>query len=711
MSMKWLMIMVGIAGMAVCEARAELQRVVIDDVQEWLAGESVSAAVGEPGQVSKGVRIEQVLDLGETTVWDSAWSDSFWGVIGSGPEGRVLRVGKDWKEAKELAKLPQPMVYAVAVSPGGEVFAADSPNGKVYRIPKGGKEPEVYFEHGQEVVWDMAFDAKGRLLVATGTEGKLFRVDRKGEGREIFDAEETHVRSLLSRGETLYFATGKKGLLYRIVGDGKPFVVFDSEKEEISAMEIDPQGRLYFAVNESEGGAVKSVASVTKILKEKKEDMAKTLLTALSGGAGPKGAGKSSVMASGKAKPGKIVSHLYRVEKDGYSRRLLQSPYLIHDLFWKDGKLWVGTGGEGSLYSVEEDGEWALMGSAEESEQVFFFDGRKGGEMLLLGNNGARLFRVDALRGKTAVYRTQVVDSGLFARWGRVDLSGPGGAWEMRTRSGNTASPDKSWSEWEGAEGGSIRSAPSRFLQMELRIKSGAVSRLELFYSNRNLPPQITKIKILEPNLEFELIKQQKPQLPPQSDEQLVKGTSRASRKKPVRFKPMEQQGMRALAWQATDPNDDELEYTLHVRPSGSGAWELLAEELEETAFSWDASGWPEGEYDVKVTASDAPSNSSALTAVREAGGLVVDHTPPVFVLVGQKKEEATVAVKDAWSLLEKVEISYTGAEYRPLLPVDGVLDSRNETFRVKRKKGLPVYIRAKDAVGNVSGYRMGSDS
>ena len=59
-----------------------------------------------------------------------------------------------------------------------------------------------------------------------------------------------------------------------------------------------------------------------------------------------------------------------------------------------------------------------------------------------------KVFRLSEAAGPSGSYESPVHDSGSVARWGRISWRSAGGKAELQTRSGNSARPDKTWSDW-----------------------------------------------------------------------------------------------------------------------------------------------------------------------------------------------------------------------------------------------------------------------
>ncbi len=122
------------------------------------------------------------------------------------------------------------------------------------------------------------------------------------------------------------------------------------------------------------------------------------------------------------------------------------------------------------------------------------------------------------------------------------------------------------------------------------------------------------------------------------------------------------------LRWEATDPNDDELEFTLKVKKEGWPDWLKLTETpITEKTFNWDTTAFPSGQYRLKLIAGDRPSNSpdDALSREFESPTFIVDHDPPA-VRVAAKGKGAVVTLSDALTRLVKAEYALDGGAWIP---------------------------------------------
>ena len=166
------------------------------------------------------------------------------------------------------------------------------------------------------------------------------------------------------------------------------------------------------------------------------------------------------------------------------------------------------------------------------------------------------------------------------------------------------------------------------------------------------------------------------------------------------------------LTWQADDPNNDQLLYSLYVKATDEQEWHLLKDKLHPTNYTIEPGSLPDGKYIAKLVASDEESNPPELARKSEllSAPFWVDNTPPeVRVLrqnVNNGQGEIVFEVEDSTSPLRSAEASLDGKEWQDILSDDGIVDSRKETFTVKLSKldagEHVVSLRAFDTAGNL---------
>ena len=84
--------------------------------------------------------------------------------------------------------------------------------------------------------------------------------------------------------------------------------------------------------------------------------------------------------------------------------------------------------------------------------------------------------------------------------------------------------------------------------------------------------------------------------------------------------------GYLGARWLASDPNGDSMIYTVEIRGVNETEWKPLRAKLTDKYISWDTTAFPDGDYRLRVTASDAPSNPPARGARRAPGKRALHH-------------------------------------------------------------------------------------
>jgi hypothetical protein len=165
------------------------------------------------------------------------------------------------------------------------------------------------------------------------------------------------------------------------------------------------------------------------------------------------------------------------------------------------------------------------------------------------------------------------------------------------------------------------------------------------------------------------------------------------------------------VVWQADDPDNDRLVYSLYFRGEDESQWKMLRANLTETVYSMDSDALADGRYFFRVVASDRPSN--ALNTTREAElvsmPILIDSTPPAVTLSGPVRTGANFQIYadavDRASTLRRCEYSVDGGPWALVEASDGVTDSPQERFTIA-VANLPagehlISVRVYDAAGN----------
>lgn len=664
-------------------SRAEIER-----------GDARGVSIADNGTISLAPALTEIFDTKQAYIW-SAVSDASGNVyLGTGHEGRIFKVDPQGKGSL-LLKTPELDVMALTIDSSGNLYAGTAPDGKVYRITSDGRS-QVYFEPKTKYIWSLAFDRQGRLLVGTGDKGVIYRVNADGTSSVFANTTQTNITAIrVDADGNAIVGTDPGGLVLRVSPEGKVFTLFDSAQREVRDIALGPKGEIFaLTLSESAGaGASNSAPPAASPASQSSADDGVSVTISDVQIIDPGGVAASTVSGTSGSSSSAAKSVLYRIDSAGVSESLWESRDSAAFALGltADGGALVGTGQKGRIYRVLPGQKPTLLAQPTEAQTARFIVAND--RLYFASSNLGKLFRIGKDVGATGSYTSAVRDAQTVASWGRLSWSGEGSV-EIQTRSGNTSVPDATWSDWSPAirasDGAQIQSPAARFIQWRALLTGGGVPprirEVTVAYLPRNLSPRVTSISVLPVGVA--LISVPQPQADPGAEQAGIDPQTLGN----VAVMPPRrafQKGAISLQWQAEDRNGDNLEYTLNYRPASGGDYHALKSGLKDTYFTIEPNALPDGEYVFQVVATDLPSNprSLALQDDLETEPIEVDNSPPVVTAGMPAVSGGSVSVEfkatDSTSLVKRAEYQLDGGEWLPIFPVDGIADSRSESFRV----------------------------
>ncbi|MCX6571310.1 MAG: hypothetical protein NT006_07840 [Candidatus Aminicenantes bacterium] len=712
--------LVGILGLAVLAT--SLQAVVpqkweLRTREDYLRGKFDGISVSYDGMLALAPKEEKIVAPQEEFYLSVLAMPDGTTFLGTGHGGKVYRIGKDGK-SEVWFQAPEMDVTCLALDRKGVLYASTSPNGRIYKITGSGKGEE-FFNPAEKYIWDLLFMDSGELWAAVGESGGIYRISPLGEGRMFFKAAENHILCLEKTArEDVIAGSGGNGLVYKITPEGRASVLFETPYEEVRSLAIDREGLIYAAASGTPTRSRQDASPAAPV----RLDAEVSITVSASGGDG-----RTASAAAPGAKDG---GALYRLTGDGVAKRLWSSDdEMIYTLLWKEDekKVLFGTGGKGRIYSVDKEERVALL-LQQSSEQVYQL-APLDSKIYVLSNNPCYFGLLLTEQRFAGEYTGPVFDARTLASWGRIvwDAAVAAGASvQFQSRSGNTSEPNAMWSDWSPPYGKTeeqILSPRARFLQVKalLRVQIGKASpvldRVTVFYLQSNIAPSVARPEFLRPN-EVYL------KLPDPDD--VILGVERnfpetSAKKDELRIglptRKAERKGFQTVVWDAADENGDTLRFGLAMQKDGESEWRVLEEGLTETIYAFDTLSFPDGTYVLKITASDAPSNPLGLelTSERTSPPFVIDNSLPAVKNFTAARNGALLDIsfqaEDAYSYIEEAKVLVRPGEWRVVFPVDGIADSRSESFKfsVKLPPGAEnqVTVRVRDSYGNVGVFRQ----
>jgi WD40 repeat protein len=717
--------------------------------EEFQKGKAQGVAVRSDGHLELAPKFSLLADADASYLWSLKTDANGVLYAGGGSPAKVFRFEGGGKP-KIVFESTDLLVQSIAFDGKGALYVATSPDGKVYKVSPSG-EKSVFFDPKAKYIWDLAFAKDGTLFVATGDKGRIYSVGPEGKGELYYASDEAHIKVLGFDGKgNLLAGTEPNGRILRIthsaeraakkktpedsVADG--FVIYETSKREVTSIAVGADGSLYVAAigEKTRPGMAAPSAVITT-------SQGTTTITNVTPGAVQGG-------VPFLAFPQAISSSIYRIAVDGAPEEIWSSrDEIVYALgLNSDGRLLAGTGNSGALLVIDGRGVYAQLAKSG-SSQITGISRTSNGKVYLCTANPGKVFSLGPEYEVEGTFESQSFDAKLFSQWGHIEWWGPpamsatakGGKeskeprLEFFVRSGNTEDPGKEWSRWYGpysTPGTQIEAPAARFLQWKAVIHDGrpgdGIDWVSAAYLPKNVVPVIDGIALQEPGTRAQTtvvitgqaanVILRQPAAPNLVGTVITTTTTKFEQPPQGIY----QKGYATVLWAAHDDNDDDLRYSVYFRGENQRDWLPLKDNLDQRFYSWDTTAMPDGAYYLRIVASDSPSNppNVALKTERESERFEIDNTPPVI----QKLEGNATGMNadrsmgvscdfqftatDATSGIEKAQYSIDGGEWILLAPLQGISDSKTESYSFTVRGLAPgehtIAVRAYDRFDNV---------
>ena len=392
-------------------------------------------------------------------------------------------------------------------------------------------------------------------------------------------------------------------------------------------------------------------------------------------------------------------SEVYRIDVDGSPSRIwTEGQDTVYSLaIGCDGKPTVATGNKGRIYRIDSDNLATQLIASTSTQVTQLVDGQAGNQCALLAvtANLGKVFRMGPGAETKGTVTGDALDAGWFSRWGRLTARRTGeGPVSLESRSGNTDRPGGNWSPWAAASD-RMQSPAARFLQYRLTLdatpagKSPEVSGIDIAYLPKNMAPTVDEIEISPANYKYPV-----PTSSTTSSAKTLK-LSAIGQKGTVSLPGLDSpatemnyaKGFLGARWRAADRNGDAMQYKVELKGAGENEWKLLKDKLTVKNISWDASAFPDGEYNLRVTANDQTGNpeGQGLSGSLISEPFIVDNTPPSVTALATSVtgNKVTISFKasDLLSLIDRTEYSVNGSDWLLAEPTTGVSDSKTHEY------------------------------
>jgi outer membrane protein assembly factor BamB len=649
-----------------------------DSYDEFARGTSKNVAILSTGAIELAPAFTQLYNTPATFLWSIAVGGDGAVYVGSGSPARVYRIERDGM-AKVIFEPKELQVQSLAFA-GNALYVATSPDGKIYKLTPNAQKPgeytsAVFFEPGTKYIWQVLAADDGTVYAATGDRGEIYKIGADGKGSVFFKSDEAHIRSLaFDKDEQLIAGTDGSGLIYRIGRNGEAFVLYSAAKKEITSLAVASDGTIFASgVGEKRTAAPPPPPAPAPA----------------SGNPPPAAASAISLMQAGG-------SEIYAIAPDGAPARIWGSKDdLVYALaIDEQGRLLAGTGNKGRVIAVSRNGDYMDVAKAS-ANQVIALAPTKNGVYVATSNLG-KVFTLASQPSAEGSFESEVLDARMFSKWGRAEVKGSGN-YELSVRSGNVDNPDRNWSAWKLVQLGKdakLDVPAARFLQWRVAFRPASgpsrIGSVKLFYYAKNVAPVVDEIAV-QPGARVAPSSPRNPtsdsvNIPFRQPKESAAAPAPVLRGEGGLTGTKDRESITAR-WSAHDENDDDLLFAVYYRGTNEQRWKLLKDKITDRYYSFDSGLMPDGEYAVRVVASDAPSHApeDALTATKDSDAFTVDNTPPLIESLAAKNEadqlHVSFSANDAMSTITRAEYSVDGGEWKYVEPVGQLSDAKVETY------------------------------
>ncbi len=655
------------------------QRFTLDTARDFLSGELENIAVSYKGYLRLSPRLARLADCDQLYAWCLVEDSKGNIYVGTGDDGKILKI--DLKgEISTFFDSTEVQILSLAIGKDKAIYAGSAPGGYVYRIEPGGVA-QTYFASGENYIWSLAFDEDGILYAGSGPSGKVFRITQKGSGSLYYKSPSQHIMTLLWHKGKLYAGGASPGTLYRIASRYKAVALWDTNLEEVHNLIADKGGAIYFSANPE--GAVRITVRKKKAGAEAKKEVEVSYQD--------KEESKSSV---------------FKLHEDGYIKRIawnIDPP--IMGMAIKDGLIYLSSGDEGMVHGIIPHDELFYV-YVNQHYAITAMETDSKGRLLIGSSNPAAIYRTTDGYSEKGTYLSKVFSAECQARWGALNYLAelPGDCnITFQLRQGNTAKPDKTWSDWHPAKPlrDNVKATADRALYLQLRAMLSTrdskltprIDSISVSYMHPNREPRISSVTVYPQSKG--MYDEHGREAPGESfvqkiDDSLeVRYVIKGKHKEASKGTWISLRGMRTVGWKAKDPDGDKLRFSIYIKGSKESSWRLLKDDYLGQFYSFDSYSFTDGRYIIKVIADDSKDNplNMGLQAEKLSEVFVIDNTSPTVNILSHKREGNSYIINfeavDQLSMIKGATISLDGDDWMPVLPVDSICDQASERFQI----------------------------
>ncbi|HET7536705.1 MAG TPA: hypothetical protein VFJ90_09640, partial [Candidatus Didemnitutus sp.] len=656
-------------------------------------------------------------------------------LVGTGPDGKVIEVTFNPKDntytTRDVADVTEAQAVSVQPLSDGRFLIGTSPTAAVYLAKDGKLLARVVLP--ADSVFDFLPLPDGAVLVATGNPGKIYKLDvakfakagmgelaekdkptdkekekDKAKEKPSYKANATDDKTLAEHGLTIFAevrdrnvrrlarlndgriiaGSSPKGNVYSLgAAGGQPLLLQENRDAEVVDLLPDEDGSFYAALVFSPGESSRINRPKNPAAAEDKDDR------------------ESRQAFSGR-------STVVRFPVDGFPETVVSKSNLaFYRLAQHHGWLLLSAGEQGDLLGYDPVARRSLTFAGSDSAQINDLTRVGDGQFLALRNNAPGLAVLSFTMPAQRVLETKRLDLGSLGELGNIRFARSHGVdlatVKLEARTNNGSDEIEGWSAWtelKAHDGGfSAEGLRGRYLKLRLTLPPAAkdfqLDKATAYHLPQNRRPLLADFRIFPANLGLVPAPEAAPSATTTLGQILFpspvapKDDSSGEKRKGSFFNSqvVPQSNAQVIYWSVTDPDGDNLAFTLSIRSETSDTWTDLTVDTRDTYVQFDTGTFPEGLYFTRLTVKEQSPRpeKQRLTYAFETDNLTIDRTPPEITATSVEHRDGRLVIsvegRDAISLLEGAEFQLNnGTRESTEHPADGILDGRAEKFIVE---------------------------
>lgn len=688
-------------------------------------------------------KTETINGIDASYVWSMAKNKSGDVYIGTGNPGVLYKITEQKNVIEVFRPSGEMHIQSIVIDNDDNIYAATSPRGVIYKIDTEmnitvfSKLPEFY-------IWDMVIDKTGNLFAATGPDGKLYSISANGNTTVVLDSEAAHILDLeVDTNNNLYACTSPFGLIYKISGNKDISIIYDAKEDEVHCLAVTKDGSVFIGTADGgrsklipaqnpnaaiamlaqqttgdslmnagnlntswpDSGLIETPVNDTKLPPENMDD--KKLFDALMGS------------LATPIKPSKQNS-IYKIRPDGKVQKVLNlANSFIYRLIPDNtnrNSIFIGTANGAAIYHLDQPyRENPNLNLPDEIESLFESPSSQILSMIMMDNqefyvgtgNNATVFKVANQYSCNGTYESTVHDTKGVTRWGRISCETDikeGTTISITTRTGNSSIPDQTWSKWSNPvllnstnkkinQSSKIESPEARFIQYQASLSTiypaatPILKQVTLSYLPVNNAPEIANLSITN-NIKTTPPQQEqdeKQELEQEGKQEvtILSSESKNENEQTKLLIPLK------INWKIQDPDKDKLQFNIYYQQLNATEWKPVVENIINTnTYTWKPDNIPDGNYLLKITATDRLSNPLNISLQSESVNLpfIIDNTFPeinkvTITFIDNNHCQISGTVDDAISQISSIKYSINSGPWNSLFPTDEIFDYKTEDF------------------------------